>query len=48
VGDVPTQHSTRLRTLIETGLAINSELSLDGVLKRIVEAAPLVAEVPLR
>jgi len=39
---VPTQHSTRLRTLIETGLAINSELSLDGVLQRIVEAAALV------
>jgi signal transduction histidine kinase len=28
--------------LIETGLAINSELSLDGVLQRIVEAAALV------
>ena len=39
---MPTQHSTRLRTLIETGLAINSELSLDGVLQRIVEAAALV------
>jgi signal transduction histidine kinase len=39
---VPTQHSTRLRTLIETGLAINSELSLEGVLQRIVEAAALV------
>jgi signal transduction histidine kinase len=39
---VATQHSTRLRTLIETGLAINSELSLDGVLQRIVEAAALV------
>ena len=37
-----TQHSTRLRTLIETGLAISSELSLDGVLQRIVEAAALV------
>ena len=31
--------SASFRTLIETGLAINSELSLDGVLKRIVEAA---------
>jgi signal transduction histidine kinase len=31
-----------LRTLIETGLAINSELSLDGVLQRIVEAAAQV------
>jgi signal transduction histidine kinase len=39
---VATQHSTRLRTLIETGLAINSELSLDGVLQRIVEGAALV------
>jgi signal transduction histidine kinase len=39
---VPTQLSTRFRTLIETGLAINSELSLDGVLQRIVEAAALV------
>jgi signal transduction histidine kinase len=39
---VLTQHSARLRTLIETGLAINSELSLDGVLQRIVEAAALV------
>ncbi len=39
---MPTQHSTRLRALIETGLAINSELSLDGVLQRIVEAAALV------
>ena len=29
----------RLRTLVETGIAINSELSLDGVLERIVEAA---------
>ena len=36
---MPTAHSIRLRTLIETGLAINSELSLDGVLQRIVEAA---------
>jgi signal transduction histidine kinase len=29
----------RLRALVETGIAINSELSLDGVLERIVEAA---------
>jgi signal transduction histidine kinase len=29
----------RLRTLVETGIAISSELSLDGVLERIVEAA---------
>jgi signal transduction histidine kinase len=31
--------SDRLRTLLETGIAINSELSLDGVLERIVDAA---------
>ena len=32
----------RLRALVETGIAINSELSLDGVLERIVEAAARV------
>src|SRR6266702_7509965 len=32
----------RLRVLVETGIAINSELSLDGVLERIVEAAARV------
>ena len=38
-----TAHETdRLRTLVETGIAINSELSLDGVLERIVEAAARV------
>ena len=38
-----TQHETgRLRALVETGIAINSELSLDGVLERIVEAAARV------
>src|ERR671936_578922 len=31
--------SDRLRTLLETGIAISSELSLDAVLERIVEAA---------
>ncbi len=36
------EQSTRLRTLVQTGLAISSELSLDGVLQRIVEAAALV------
>jgi signal transduction histidine kinase len=36
-------HETgRLRALVETGIAINSELSLDGVLERIVEAAARV------
>jgi signal transduction histidine kinase len=39
---VATRESERLRTLLETGLAINSELSLDAVLQRIVEAAARV------
>jgi signal transduction histidine kinase len=34
-----TQKSDRLRTLLETGIAISSELSIDAVLQRIVEAA---------
>jgi signal transduction histidine kinase len=34
----------RLRVLVETGIAINSELSLDGVLERIVEAAAQVTD----
>jgi signal transduction histidine kinase len=34
----------RLRTLLETGIAISSELSLDAVLQRIVEAAARVTE----
>jgi signal transduction histidine kinase len=34
--------SDRLRALVETGIAINSELSLDGVLERIAEAAARV------
>ena len=37
-----TREATRLRTLLETGIAISSELSLDAVLQRIVEAAALV------
>lgn len=37
-----TQKPDRLRTLLETGIAISSELSLDAVLQRIVEAAALV------
>ena len=36
------RETQRLRALIETGIAINSELSLDGVLERIVEAAARV------
>jgi signal transduction histidine kinase len=40
---VQTEHETsRLRTLVEAGIAINSQLSLDGVLERIVEAAARV------
>jgi signal transduction histidine kinase len=40
---VATKHETeRLRELVETGIAINSELSLEGVLERIVEAAARV------
>jgi len=40
---VPTRSETdRLRALVETGIAISSELSLDGVLERIVEAAARV------
>ena len=34
-----TKASARLRTLVETGVAISSDLSLDGVLERIAEAA---------
>jgi signal transduction histidine kinase len=34
-----TGESERLRTLLQTGIAISSELSLDAVLERIVEAA---------
>ena len=34
-----TGEAERLRTLLETGIAISSELSLDAVLERIVEAA---------
>lgn len=33
------RESERLRTLLDTGIAISAELSLDGVLQRIVEAA---------
>jgi signal transduction histidine kinase len=39
---VATQEAGRLRTLLETGIAISSELSLDAVLQRIVEAAARV------
>jgi len=36
---VNTQETDRFRILLQTGIAISSELSLDGVLTRIVEAA---------
>jgi len=36
---VDTQETDRFRILLQTGIAISSELSLDGVLTRIVEAA---------
>jgi signal transduction histidine kinase len=36
------QETDRLRALVETGIAISSELSLEGVLARIVEAAARV------
>jgi signal transduction histidine kinase len=40
-----TAHGTdRLRALVETGIAINSELSLEGVLERIVEAAARITD----
>lgn len=40
---MPAQEETnRLRALVETGIAINSELSLDALLERIVEAAARV------
>jgi signal transduction histidine kinase len=40
-----TGHDTdRLRELVETGIAITSDLSLDGVLERIVDAAARVTE----
>jgi signal transduction histidine kinase len=39
---VQTHDATRLRALLETGIAITSELSLDAVLERIVEAAAYV------
>ncbi len=39
-----TSRSDRLRALVANGIAINSELSLDGVLERIVQAAAQVTE----
>jgi signal transduction histidine kinase len=39
-----TERPDRLRTLLETGIAITSELSLEAVLQRIVEAAALLTQ----
>jgi signal transduction histidine kinase len=39
-----TEKPDRLRTLLETGIAISSELSLGAVLQRIVEAAALLTD----
>jgi two-component system, NarL family, sensor histidine kinase DevS len=39
---VNTRETERLRTLLETGLVISSELSIDAVLQKILEAAALV------
>jgi signal transduction histidine kinase len=39
-----TQKPDRLRTLLETGIAISSELSLEALLQRIVEAAALLTD----
>jgi signal transduction histidine kinase len=37
-----TDHETRLRLLVEAGIALSSELSLDAVLQRLVEAAAAI------
>ena len=42
------EETDRLRVLVDTGIAISSELSLDGVLERIVEAAARVTGCALR
>jgi signal transduction histidine kinase len=44
VGMTALEGTDRLRVLIQTGIAINAELSLDGVLERIVEAAARVTD----
>jgi signal transduction histidine kinase len=41
---MPRDEATRLRRLFDTGIAISSELSLDAVLQRIVEAAAAVTD----
>src|SRR5512134_203696 len=35
----PTRHTDRLRVLVDAGIAMSSELSLDALLQRIVETA---------
>ena len=42
-----TEDSARLRTLVETGVAISSDLSLDSVLERIAKAAATLAAIYL-
>ena len=37
--DAPTGHGDRLRSLVDAGIALSSELSLDGLLQRLVETA---------
>src|SRR4051794_16201110 len=39
-----THEGDRLRALVDTGIAISSELSLEGVLERITEAAARVTD----
>ncbi|MGZ4333169.1 MAG: GAF domain-containing protein [Gaiellaceae bacterium] len=43
---VQSEVSQRLRALVEAGIAVSSELSLDGVLQRIVEAAAQITGAP--
>ncbi len=38
--------SSRLRALVDAGIAVSSELSLDAVLQRIVEAAAQITDAP--
>ena len=42
------EETDRLRTLVETGIAISSELSLDAVLERITGAPPASPELSTR
>jgi len=42
----PALNTSRLRELVEAGIAVSSELSLDAVLQRIVEAAAAITGAP--